>query len=277
MRSYPCLSKQVVKFVSLFQIIIVLQHRTEERFTKAAWTEKNGISNILQAGNILCFIYEVCTFFNEFGIIHDPIWNQALHPEYDYEFEVFMYWVIMIISPLSIPGAAVVTFTPHIDDRGEFCRIFCADELKDILQDRCIVQINCSITKRSGIIRGMHFQYPPKAEMKFVQCTRGRVFDVLVDIRKGSSTFLSWIGIELSPDLRKMVVIPEGCAHGFQVLEDNSELLYLHTASYSPEYEGALSVFDPRIGVEWPLPPGQISERDQNHPFITEQFQGVIL
>lgn len=186
-----------------------------------------------------------------------------------------MYWEIMIISPLSIPGAAVVTFTPHIDDRGEFCRIFCADELKDILQGKSIVQINRSLTKGSGMIRGMHFQYPPKAEMKLFQCTRGRVFDVLVDIRKGSSTFLSWIGIELSPDLRKMVVIPEGCAHGFQAMTDDVEVLYFTTEFYAPDCEGGIRFNEPKIGIQWPLRAAGVSERDMSHPLISETFNGI--
>jgi len=183
----------------------------------------------------------------------------------------------MIIERVPLQGAAIIHAEPYTDQRGVFARFFCEKELRDILGERRIVNVNFSRTTEKGAIRGLHFQYPPMAEMKFIRCIKGSVFDVIVDVRANSPMFLQWYGLILSDENQKMICIPEGCAHGFQVLEDNSELLYLHTAPYSPEYEGALSVFDPRIGVEWPLPAGQISERDQNHPFITEQFQGVIL
>ena len=181
-----------------------------------------------------------------------------------------IYYEIMIISPLSIPGAAVVTFTPHGDDRGEFCRIFCLNELKEIHGNRRIVQINRSVTRQSGTVRGMHFQNPPCAEMKFFQCTRGRVFDVVVDIRKDSPSFLSWVGIELSPDIRKMVVIPEGCAHGFQAMTDDVEVLYFTTAFYAPDCEEGIRFDDPKIGIRWPLPVRGVSERDMQHPLLSD-------
>lgn len=181
----------------------------------------------------------------------------------------------MIISPLSIPGAAVVTFTPHIDDRGEFCRIFCADELAVFLHDASIVQINYSSNVKKGTIRGFHFQHPPKKEMKLVFCRKGSAFDVIVDIRKNTQTFLKWEGIELSADNYKMIIVPSGCAHGFQTLVDGTELLYLHTDYFSSEYDGGLSVFDPRIGVQWPIPVSIISERDSKHPYLTPDFIGI--
>jgi dTDP-4-dehydrorhamnose 3,5-epimerase len=181
----------------------------------------------------------------------------------------------MIISPLSIPGAAIVTFTPYVDERGEFCRLFCLNELKDILGDRKIVQINRSVTRKSGTVRGMHFQNPPCAEMKLFQCTRGRVFDVVIDIRKDSPTYLSWAGVELSPDLRKMVIIPEGCAHGFQALTDDAEVLYFTTAFYAPDYEGGIRFDDPKIDIHWPLPERGVSERDMNHPLISDSFKDI--
>lgn len=181
----------------------------------------------------------------------------------------------MIISPLSIAGAAVVTFTPHIDERGEFCRLFCVEELKGIVLNRKIVQINRSTTELAGTIRGLHFQSPPHAEMKFFQCTRGSVFDVIVDIRKNSPTFLSYYGIELSPGLRKMVVIPEGCAHGFQALEDDVEVMYFTTEYYQPGSEGGIRFDDPKIGITWSLPVTDLSDRDRNHPLINDNFSGI--
>ena len=128
----------------------------------------------------------------------------------------------------------------HRDDRGAFVRLFCAEELQPLLGDRQIVQINHSKTSHAGAVRGLHFQRPPHAEMKMVRCLRGRVWDVAVDLRSGSPTFLHWHAEELAQDVAKMVVIPEGFAHGFQALEPESELLYLHTAFYHPPSEGGV-------------------------------------
>lgn len=161
----------------------------------------------------------------------------------------------MIITQLPIHGAAVVKFTPFSDERGEFVRLFCAEELRCFLQGRMILQINKSTTKAAGMVRGLHFQYPPKSEMKLLQSIKGRVFDVLVDIRKNSPTYLSWVGVELSPELRQMVIIPEGCAHGFQALENEVEVLYFSTEYYSPEFEGGIRYDDPKIGIDWPVQP----------------------
>jgi len=183
----------------------------------------------------------------------------------------------MIITPLSIPGAVVVTFPPQSDERGSFSRLFCARELADFMNGHTIAQINKSVNRKTGTVRGLHFQYPPKAEIKLIRCTQGKVFDVMVDIRRESPTFLQWKGVELSADNYRMVIIPEGCAHGFQVLADDSELLYLHSEYFDSAFEGALSVLDPRIGIDWPLPIGEMSERDQGHQYITDDFRGITL
>ena len=158
------------------------------------------------------------------------------------------------------------------DDRGLFARLFCQQELQSSLNNKNIVQINHSLTRQKGALRGMHFQYPPKAEIKIVKCLRGSVFDVIIDLRKGSSTFLDWHGEELSAENMKMMHVPEGFAHGFQALEENCELLYLHTEFYSPEYEGGVRYNDPKIGIKWPLEATDISERDRNHPLLSEDF-----
>ena len=113
--------------------------------------------------------------------------------------------------------------------------------------------------------------------MKIVRCLKGRVFDVAVDLRKNSSTFLKWYGVELSPQNHRALVIPEGCAHGFQVLDEDSELLYLHTAFYTPNVEGAVRFNDPQINVDWPLTPTDLSTRDLNHPLLKEDFKGIVL
>jgi dTDP-4-dehydrorhamnose 3,5-epimerase len=181
------------------------------------------------------------------------------------------------ISESSIAGIWVAEGSIYQDRRGAFSRLFCVEENKSIFNGRSIVQINHSITRATGAVRGLHFQYPPHAELKIVRCLRGRVFDVAVDLRKGSPTFLKWTAIELTPENRSALIIPEGCAHGFQVLEPNSELLYLHTAFYSPSAEGAVPFDDPRIGVDWPLQPTDLSARDLAHPYLNDSFKGISL
>lgn len=163
------------------------------------------------------------------------------------------------------------------DHRGAFARFFCNQELSEIIKERKIVQINHSITKLKGAVRGMHFQCPPHAEMKLIRCLRGRVFDVALDLRKNSESFLKYHCEELSPENGKMIIIPEGFAHGFQVLEEDSELLYLHTAFYHPDSEGGVRFDDPAISIAWPLQTGDISERDKKHPLIDENFKGIEL
>ena len=181
----------------------------------------------------------------------------------------------MHIRSTGIAGALVVEGQPHVDHRGAFSRLFCERELAEVIGDRHVVQINHSRTHAVGAVRGMHFQHPPHAEMKMVCCVRGRVWDVLVDLRAGSPTFLHWHAEELSPDTSRMLVIPEGCAHGFQVLEADSELLYLHTAFYTPASEGALRYDDPQLAIRWPLPVTDLSERDKTHALLSNNFIGL--
>ncbi len=163
------------------------------------------------------------------------------------------------------------------DERGAFARLFCEQELSFIIGSRKIVQINHSCTQAVGAVRGLHFQHAPYAEMKLVRCLKGKVWDVAVDLRPNSSSFKHWYAQELSPQNAYMMVIPEGFAHGFQVLEADSELLYLHTAFYKPEAEGGLSYKDPELGIVWPLPVTDISQRDANHAFIDARFTGIDL
>ncbi|GAA5262972.1 dTDP-4-dehydrorhamnose 3,5-epimerase family protein [Methanocalculus sp. MC3] len=183
----------------------------------------------------------------------------------------------MIIEKIPLDGAAVIDSEPFIDHRGAFARFFCEDELAEIIGNRHIVNVNFSRTDQKGAIRGLHFQYPPKAEMKLIRCIRGAVYDVIVDIRRDSPTFLQWFGIELTGDIMKMLCVPEGFAHGFQVLEESSEMLYLHTEFYSRDHEGGLRYSDSALGIEWPLEPNDISERDRVHLLISEGFQGVVI
>lgn len=183
----------------------------------------------------------------------------------------------MNLIETSISGAWVMDSTAFQDNRGAFSRLFCSRELQAIVGSRTIVQINHSMTRGIGAVRGLHFQNPPHAEMKIVRCLKGRVFDVAVDLRQGSPTFLKWTAVELTPENHLAFAIPEGCAHGFQVLEEDSELLYLHTAFYTPDAEGAVRFDDPRIGVNWPLTPTDLSARDLSHPHLKEDFKGIVL
>lgn len=181
----------------------------------------------------------------------------------------------MDIRQIGIAGAALVEGLPYADHRGAFSRFFCERTLAELIGDRHIVQINHSRTRSVGAVRGMHYQHSPHAEMKIVRCIRGRVWDVLVDLRANSPTFLQWHAEELSPETSRMLVIPEGCAHGFQVLEADSELLYLHTAFYTPVAEGALRYDDPKLAIRWPLPVTDLSERDKSHALLTNDFAGL--
>lgn len=183
----------------------------------------------------------------------------------------------MNITETSIGGLYVASTTPFRDARGAFARFFCADELKDVLGARSILQINHSRTSAAGAVRGMHFQHPPHAEMKMVRCLKGRVWDVAVDVRQGSPTFLKHYAQELTPDNALMMVIPEGFAHGFQVLENESELLYLHTAFYEKTAEGGLRYDDPALNINWPLDAKDLSARDLAHPLLTPQFEGLTI
>ncbi len=175
----------------------------------------------------------------------------------------------------AIAGVCVAETNYFQDNRGAFARLFCDNELAGAVGDRKIRQINQSRTAARGAVRGMHYQTAPHAEMKLVRCIRGRVWDVAVDLRAGSPTFLQYHAQELSAANALMLVIPEGCAHGFQVLEPDSELLYLHTASYAPSAEGGVRFDDPALNIPWPLPVTDLSERDKKHPLLNKNFQGI--
>lgn len=181
----------------------------------------------------------------------------------------------MIVRQTPISGLFVSENKPFEDPRGCFSRLFCRRELSNLIGNRQILQINLSRTTACGAIRGLHFQYPPWAEMKFVCCLQGRVWDVAVDLRSGSATFLRWHAEELSPENGRMIIIPEGFAHGFQVLQAPAELLYLHTAFYTPEAEGGVGWNDPALAISWPLAAADLSVRDQKHPAITKSFTGI--
>jgi dTDP-4-dehydrorhamnose 3,5-epimerase len=181
----------------------------------------------------------------------------------------------MNFKKVPIKDAFVIEPEPVKDSRGMFARLFCKEEFQKIGHQKSIAQINHSLNVKKGSLRGMHFQRKPKVEIKFVKCIRGSVYDVIVDIRKASPTLLKWHGEILSEKNMRMIYIPEGCAHGFQTLETNSELIYFHTQFYDPEYEGALHYDDPLIKIEWPMDVKEISDRDRHHPFLQSDFTGL--
>ena len=179
--------------------------------------------------------------------------------------------------PTPLTGLMLVQRKAIEDHRGFLSRFYCAEEFRAAGIDKPVAQINHTLTRQRGAVRGLHFQHPPHAETKVVSCLKGEILDVAVDLRRDSPTFLHWHGEILSAANRKSLLIPEGYAHGFQTLAEDCELIYLHTSPYHPESEGALNVADPRLNIAWFLPVNDLSERDRNHPFINQNFQGIIL
>lgn len=161
------------------------------------------------------------------------------------------------------------------DNRGGFQKLFSSKIQAEIGQKITIEQINFSFNKLKGTFRGLHFQYPPFTEIKYVYVLSGAITDIIVDLRKGSPTFLQHQMVPLSTKGDNVVIIPEGCAHGFQTMADDTRLLYLHSQKYVPDNEGAISFNDPRLGIQLPISITTISERDRNHSFLTEEFEGL--
>ena len=177
--------------------------------------------------------------------------------------------------PTPIPGLMLVERQHREDSRGFFSRLYCTEEFRAIGISTSISQINHTLTRRKGTVRGMHYQLPPNAETKAVSCLRGKIFDVAVDLRRNSPTFLKWHGEILSAANRCSLVIPEGFAHGFQTLSDDCELLYLHTAAYEQASEAAVNACDPRLKIAWPIEITEMSDRDRSHPMLSADFSGV--
>jgi len=179
----------------------------------------------------------------------------------------------MEIASTSIAGAFEVRHDVSSDDRGRFKRQYCEREFAAAGLNTRWVQVNHSVTTERGAIRGLHFQRPPHGEAKLVSCPVGRAFDVAVDLRRGSETFLRWAAVEI--DDAVSFYIPEGCAHGFQALSDEVHLIYLHSAFYAPEAEGGVRFDDPRLGIAWPLPPATLSDRDRSFALLGDDFEGL--
>ena len=181
----------------------------------------------------------------------------------------------MKLQATPIAGLWEVETAPHRDERGSLTRLFCAEAFAAAQPDLRFVQVNHSITRRRGTIRGLHFQRPPAAEWKLIRCLRGRVFDVAVDLRQGSPTFARWHAVLLSADNPLQVLIPPGCAHGFQTLTDDAELLYQHSAPYTPACEEGVRHDDPRFAIAWPEPAAGVSPRDLGFRPLDAGFEGV--
>lgn len=177
----------------------------------------------------------------------------------------------------ALDGVLTVQRKPVEDQRGSLCRVYCAEEFAAAGVRQPLVQINHTVTRLVGTVRGMHFQRPPYAETKFVSCVRGEVFDVAVDVRRGSRTFLKWHAEILSAANRRSLLIPGGFAHGFQALTEDCELLYLTTAPYTPASEAGLHAADPRLAIAWPLPIAHMSDRDANTAMLQADFEGLAL
>lgn len=183
----------------------------------------------------------------------------------------------LIATSLPLAGLKLIQRNRLVDSRGCLSRIFCADDLRDAEWVAPIAQVNHTHTVKRGTVRGMHFQRPPHTEMKLVSCLRGEIWDVAVDVRVNSPTFLQWHAEQLSADSGRALLIPEGFAHGFQALTDDVEMLYCHSAAYNSNAEAGLNPQDAGIAIAWPLPIVDLSARDVGHPIIESGFEGVAL
>ena len=181
------------------------------------------------------------------------------------------------VSEMDLAGVYLLQRKPQTDERGWFERMYCAADLAGVLGSRSIVQVNRSLTRLKATVRGLHYQVRPFAEAKVVSCLRGAIFDVAVDIRRNSPTFLQWHAELLTAENGRSLFVPEGVAHGFQAVEADCEVLYFATAAYDPTAERGLHPLDPRVAIAWPLPVEQLSERDASHPEVAPDFEGIVV
>jgi dTDP-4-dehydrorhamnose 3,5-epimerase len=181
----------------------------------------------------------------------------------------------MKIQQTTLKGCYLIDHDKNEDQRGFLSRIFCQKTLSPLLKSKSIRQINRTFTRKEGTVRGLHFQNPPFAEIKIVSCIKGDVWDVAVDLRKGSSTFLHYYMVNLSENNPQSFFIPEGFAHGFQTVVPNCEMLYFHTQDYNKDAESVINSIDPRISIKWPKFITERSERDNNSPMLDKKFLGI--
>jgi dTDP-4-dehydrorhamnose 3,5-epimerase len=177
----------------------------------------------------------------------------------------------MIFTETALKGAYIIDMEPREDSRGFFARAFCQREFQGHGLKPVIAQANIAFNRVKGTLRGMHFQFPPVAETKFVRCTRGGILDIIVDLRPESPTYLRHVAVELNEDNYRALYVPERFAHGYQVLRDKTETSYQVGEFYGPGCEGGLMYNDPALGLSWPLPVAVISEKDQDWPSLRAQ------
>lgn len=172
----------------------------------------------------------------------------------------------MFFTETKLKGAYIINIKKIEDDRGFFGRNFCAQEFEQYGLNNQVVQANVSFNKVKGTLRGLHMQVAPHEECKLVRCTRGAIYDVILDLREGSETFLQWIGVELTAQSYRMLYVPGGCAHGYLTLEDETDVMYQVTEFYTPTAERGYRWDDPSFQIQWPIQPVVISEKDRNQP-----------
>lgn len=177
----------------------------------------------------------------------------------------------MIFNETSIQGVYIIDLERLKDDRGFFARAFCAQEFEERGLKPAVAQCNMSFNYKQGTVRGLHFQIAPATETKLLRCTQGAIYDVIVDLRKDSPTYLSHVGVKLSAENRRALYVPEMFAHGYQTLTDNAEVTYQVSEFYTPGYERGLRYSDPKLAIDWPLPVSTVSHKDANWPLLDAQ------
>jgi len=180
----------------------------------------------------------------------------------------------MRFADAKVIGAKVIDPTPHSDDRGRFMRAWCTKEFAEHDIQFLPVQANMGFSRHKGTIRGMHFQEAPALEAKLVRCTRGSIFDVVLDLRPRSSSYGRWYGVILSAENGRMLYVPEGCAHGYQTLDEDSEMYYMTSAFYTPCAARGVRFDDPLFQIKWPLAATAVSEQDRNWPLLQREKNG---
>lgn len=174
-----------------------------------------------------------------------------------------------------LAGLRLIQRLPIDDARGYFQRLFCVEELAEAGWSGPLVQVNQTYTKRAGSVRGLHLQLPPFAEYKLISCMRGEVWDIAVDLRANSATFLKWHAVHLSAENKVSYLIPPGFAHGFQTLTDDVEMLYCHSRVYTQASEMGFNATDKKLNVNWPMTISDMSEKDKNWAMLNDAFQGI--
>jgi dTDP-4-dehydrorhamnose 3,5-epimerase len=178
----------------------------------------------------------------------------------------------MIFRKTALKGAYIIELEPHCDERGQFVRTWCRDEFRRHGIETAFVQTAVSINQLRGTLRGLHWQAAPHEEAKIVRCARGAIYDVIVDIRPDSPTFGQWLGLTLPARAQLMLFVPQGFAHGFQTLEDDTEVSYQLSAGYAPSAARGLRHNDPALAIDWPLPVSRISDRDKSWPLLQHGY-----